>query len=378
MILSKRVLIVPDKFKGTLSAVSAAESIKKGWMRVRPDDELELLPMSDGGDGFGEVISRLLDCHTITATSLNAAKNPVKVKWWWNSNKRIAVVESAQVIGLAMLPTGKYHPFELDTYGLGLLLKKISRKKPLKTIIGIGGSATNDGGFGMACAIGWRFFDKDSNLINRWTDLFKLSRLAPPASKMNLGNITVAVDVQNLLLGKNGASRIYGPQKGLKPNDIPFAEKCLKRLAQVVSKSINLDFSKVPGSGAAGGLGYGLMTFLGAKPISGFELFSKLSNLEKRIKKTDLVITGEGSLDISTVMGKGVGEVAKLCKKYNKPCIALAGKVSKAKQIDNNFKLTFSLLDLTDLEQAQSSASFWLEKIAEKSAAEFTKYEQQS
>ncbi len=369
--MSKRVLIVADKFKGTLSALSAAKSIQKGWKRRRPDDSIELLSMSDGGDGFGEVISHLLGCKTVKSKSVNAAGEPVMVDWWWNSEKRIAVVESARVIGLAMLKAGKYHPFNLDTFGLGVVLKTVFQKKPLKTLIGIGGSATNDGGFGMAKALGWKFFDRQSNEITNWINIDELFAIEKPNDKIKFGNVIVAVDVQNLLLGKKGASRIYGPQKGLKPDDILITEKALKRLVQVVKQRLNIDFSKTPGSGAAGGLGYGLMTFISAKPSSGFELFSKLSRLEKKIKKADIVITGEGALDCSTTMGKGVGEIAKLCKKYKVPCIALAGKVIKSKQIDANFNLALGLTDITTLENALSDAGYWLEKLAEKAAEEF-------
>ncbi len=369
--MSKRVLIVADKFKGTLSALSAVKSIQKGWKRKRPNDLIELLPMSDGGDGFGEVISQLLGCITVKSKSVNAAGQEVMVDWWWNSEKRIAVVESARVIGLAMLETGKYHPFELDTFGLGIILKTAFEKKPLKTLIGIGGSATNDGGFGMSRAFGWKFLDKQLNEITNWTNLDKLSTIEKPIDKIKCGNVVVAVDVQNLLLGKQGASRIYGPQKGLKPDDIPIAEKALKRLVQIVKKDLKIDFSKTPGSGAAGGLGYGLMTFVCAKPSSGFELFSKLSSLETKIKNSDLVITGEGTIDCSTTMGKGVGEIARLCKKYNVPCLAIAGKVMKSKQIDAQFNLALGLTNITTLENALSDAGYWLEKLAEIAADEF-------
>ncbi|MGC8886529.1 MAG: glycerate kinase [Verrucomicrobiia bacterium] len=362
-----------DKFKGTLSALSAARAIEKGWKRGRGLDLCEVLPMSDGGDGFGEVISGLIGCKPVVIKSVDASNVPRKVKYWWNPQKRIGVVESARVIGLAMLEKEKRNPLELDTYGLGLVLKKIAEKKPLKVIIGIGGSATNDGGFGMARGLGWKFLDKSLNEIVRWTELSKLEFVVQPQSHLTIEEVIVAVDVQNKLLGKKGCTRIYGPQKGLKPADIPIAERALKQLVKVVKQRLGIGFSETPGSGAAGGLGYGLMTFAKAKVVSGFELFCKMADLENRIKNSDIIITGEGAIDDSTTMGKGVGEVANLCKKHNKICVGFAGKVSNSPKIKRSFTMTLSLLDLTDFESAQANAAYWLEKLAEKAAKDLTK-----
>ncbi|MGC8742898.1 MAG: glycerate kinase [Verrucomicrobiia bacterium] len=363
-----RILIVPDKFKGTLTALSAAEAIKKGWKKARRQDFCEVLPMSDGGDGFGEVVSRLLNCRTVIINSVDASHTPRRVKYWWNQRQKIAVVESARVIGLAMLPAEKQNPLELDTFGLGIVLKKIFLKKPTKIFIGIGGSATNDGGFGMARALGWKFCDRYGNEIHHWTGLSKLESIKPPAKNLITGEVIVAVDVQNKILGKKGCSRIYGPQKGLKKEEIPLAESFLKRLVKIAEKDLNKNFNETPGSGAAGGLGYGLMTFVGAKPVSGFKLFSQLSGLENRIKNCDIIITGEGSIDASTAMGKGVGEIAKLCKKHGKICIGLAGRVSNPDEIKKCFNKTLSLLELTEFENAQKNAVYWLEILAENAA----------
>lgn len=368
------VLIVPDKFKGTLSSIAASHAIARGWLKARPLDSVELLPMSDGGDGFGEVLGNLIGAKARRATVLNAAHKPVVAKWWWQEKTKTAVIESARVIGLTMLPAGKYHPFELDTFGLGLLLKKISKNKPSQCIIGIGGSATNDGGFGMVRASGWRFYGLDGKEICRWTELTQLERIQPPANKMSLGKIIVAMDVKNLLLGRKGASRVYGPQKGLTQKDIPRAEEALGRLAKVAKKTFRKDYSKVPGSGAAGGLGFALMAFLNATPEAGFEIFAEFANLEERLKKVDLVITGEGAIDRSTIMGKGVGEVARMCLERKKMCIALAGRISSGKKsLRKYFILTDSILGHTSVEEAMSRPAYWLAKIAEVAGKNFSK-----
>jgi glycerate kinase len=320
-----RVLIVPDKFKGTLTAQAAAEAIATGWRQSRPDDALELLPMSDGGDGFGEVMSGLLGGRRETSKTCNAAHEASEAAWYHVASESTAIVESAGVIGLAMLPPGKFHPFELDTLGLGKTMNEIfSRFEVKDLIVGIGGSATNDGGFGMARALGFTFLDNQKNEINDWTQLPSLDRIIVPTRRLTC-KVTIATDVQNTLLGAEGATRIYGPQKGLKPEDFPKAEGALQRLTDTVKRDLQVDAANEPGTGAAGGLGYGLRVFLNGTFESGFHLFARLSKLEERIARADLVITAEGAIDTSTAMGKGTGAVAGMASALKKDCIAFAG-----------------------------------------------------
>jgi glycerate kinase len=311
-VMSSKVLIAPDKFKGTLTASEAAEAIARGWSQTRPDDRLELLPMSDGGDGFGEIVSRLHHAAPRAVETLDAAHRPCKALWWWHARSRTAIVESAGIVGLAMLPKGQHHPFELDTYGLGAVLEAAADQGAQCCLVGIGGSATNDGGFGLARALGWQFFDARGHEIERWTGLHALDRMVPPRIPMFFKELVVAVDVQNPLLGPRGCARIYGPQKGLGPGDLEPAERCLQRLAEIARREFEHDFAAEPGVGAAGGLGFGLRYFAGARLEPGFALFSRLASLPDRVKAAKLVITGEGAIDQSTLMGKGVGGVAGL------------------------------------------------------------------
>jgi glycerate 2-kinase len=334
--MPQRVLIAPDKFKGTLSARAAAEAIARGWKKSRPKDRLTLLPMSDGGDGFGEVMGRALGAKKQTVETIDAAHQPIEAAWWWEEKTKTAIVEAAKVNGLAMLPPGKFHPYQLDTFGLARVLQTVERTGAKHCIIGIGGSATNDAGFGLARALGWKFVPKTDcptcapgQVLDEWWQLGLLGQIVPPKFPLEL-KITVAVDVKNPLLGPNGCTRIYGPQKGLKQTDFSLAEKALEQLATVYKKQFKKDFAKIPGSGAAGGLGFGLMAFANAKIANGFELFAKHSNLTQLIRDSDLVITGEGAIDKQTSMGKGVGQLAKLCKKHHVPCIALAGTTDEA------------------------------------------------
>jgi len=364
--MSLRVLVIPDKFKGTLTAQTAAEAIARGWRKVRRHDEIGLLPMSDGGDGFGAIIGSLIHAREKTVATVDAAHRPVRARWWWEPRSKTAIIESANVIGLAMLPPGRFHPFELDTWGLGNVLRIVAGKGCRHCVIGIGGSATNDGGFGMARAIGWQFLDCADRPIERWVDLERLDRLQPPRSKPNPGGMkmTVAVDVQNRLLGVRGASRVYGPQKGLRPADFPLAERSLNRLATVVKKHFRKDFAQTPGAGAAGGLGFGLFAFLGARAESGVELFARYARLNERLREADLVITGEGSIDKSTLMGKGVGEIARRCRRAKIPCLGLSGVLNDRALLRRRFVAVHCLTpELTTPAKARSNPAFWLQKL---------------
>ena len=359
-----KVLIIPDKFKGTLSARAAAEAIARGWRRARPKDSHDLLPMTDGGDGFGEVLSDLLDAKMQAARTVDAAHRPCAARYWWEPKTKTAVIESALIIGLAMLPPKHFHPFQLDTFGLGAVIRAAAAGGARRCLLGIGGSATNDAGFGLARALGWEFRDAQGNLIEQWTDLNRLKQIQAPRKRRWFRKMIVALDVQNPLLGSRGATRIYGPQKGLRSKEFATAESCLKRLAHVVKKHVGHDFAREPGSGAAGGLGFGLMAFAAARTEPGFNLFARYTALERRLARADLVITGEGAIDNSTFMGKAVGQIATRCRQLGIPCIALAGVVSANAERQRVFTEVLALAELATAKQAGVRAAYWLERLA--------------
>jgi len=364
-----KVLIVPDKFKGTLASQQVAKAIATGWHKARPGDQLELLPMCDGGDGFGEVMAALTRAKRRSLVTVNAGHERCRSPWWLEADTNTAIVEAAQTIGLSMLARTRPHPFGLDTSGLGSLLAKVSAQGVSQCLIGLGGSATNDGGFGMARALGWEFLDRQRHPIEKWTDLNSLVVLRPPPTASWFKEIIMAADVQNPLLGPGGATRIYGPQKGLCPADLPIAERALRRLARVVNDTIGEDFSKEPGAGAAGGLGFACMAFLGAKHETGFNIFAQYSELKRRLKSVELVLTGEGQIDASTLMGKGVGSLAQLCQNEGIPCLGFSGTLNrKAHKKIRRFNRVFALTDLTTLDQAKSQAAQWLELLAAEAA----------
>ena len=359
-------LISPDKFKGTLSARDAAEAIARGWRKSRPRDMLTILPMTDGGDGFGEVMSGLSGAKVQTVKTVDAAHRPCRARWWWEPRSRTAIIESAEVIGLAQLPAGKFHPFELDTFGLGAVVRAAEKKGARRCWMGLGGSATNDGGFGLARALGWEFFDGGGKPITHWTKLHSLAEVCPPRETRWFAEWIAAVDAENPLLGPRGCTRVYGPQKGLV--DFSRAEACLGRLATVLRRQLRRDCASRPGAGAAGGLGFGLASFFGARLRPGFELFARQVKLNRRLRTADLVITGEGAMDESTFMGKGVGEIARLCAALKVPCLCITGEKPARDRWKKNFAGTFSLTDLTSLGQAKRKPAYWLERVAEQAS----------
>ncbi len=341
--------------------------------------------MSDGGDGFGEVLGHALGAARRTLSSVDAAHRPCTVHWWWEAKTRTAVLESAAVIGLAMLPPGRFHPFELDTLGLGVALETLARCGARRCLLGIGGSATNDAGFGMARALGWEFLDESGSRLERWTELPILACIRPAVHNRWFEELLVAVDVSNPLLGPRGATRIYGLQKGLRPRDFAPAERCLRRLARLygsadlrsaVSRTSGPQpgvrtrgsaIARIAGAGAAGGLGFGLVAFAGARLESGFALFAKLAHLERHLDWADLVITGEGAIDRSTIMGKGVGQVASRCREGGTPCIGLGGIVNRANV--GTFTELHGLTDLVDEAEAKAHPAVWLTRLAQKLAS---------
>ena len=366
-----RILIIPDKFKGTLSSRAAAEAIARGWRQERPHDRLTLLPMSDGGDDFGQVMSGFAGARRQKVKTVDAAHRPVLASWWWQKKTKTAIIESARVIGLAMLPVGKFHPFELDSFGLGAIFRAAAKKGAKRCIVGIGGSATNDGGFGMARAMGWKFLDASGSAIEAWPQLDRLKIIQGPGKEAAFDEVLVAVDVRNPLIGQRGATRVYGPQKGLVPANFKTAECALGHLAKAWKNQFHRDLRRFPGAGAAGGLGFGLLAFMGARLAPGFELFAQYAGLDRLIRSSDLVITGEGAIDESTLMGKGVGQLADTCAKGKVPCIALAGLLSRSPRVKRTFARAYSLTENASAEEAKNRAGPLLAHLSVRAARDW-------
>ena len=326
-----RIVIAPDSFKECLSATRVAFAISEGIRKVAPETEIISIPVADGGEGTVEALVTATSGKIVTVPAVDALNRPIQSFYGVLGDGKTAVIEMAAASGIELLAPEERNPLVTSTYGAGLLLKSAMEAGFEEIILGIGGSATNDGGAGMAQALGFRLLDKNDNPIGPGGgSLNQLNRIerANAHPMLQKTKITVACDVQNPLLGIAGATRVYGPQKGASAEMIEALEQNMSVFANVILRETGTNFSAVSGAGAAGGLGFGLMAFCMAKIRPGFELIGELTNLEKLISEADLVFTGEGRIDSQTAFGKTISGVAQLGKKNDVPVVALAGILS--------------------------------------------------
>ena len=325
-----RVVIAPDSFKECLSATQVAFAILEGIRRIIPEAETISIPIADGGEGTVDALVTATDGKIIQLDSVDALNRPIESFYGILGNGKTAVIEMAAASGIERIAPEQRNPMITSTYGTGLLLKAAMEAGFSEIILGIGGSATNDGGAGMAQALGFGLLDKNDNPIG-WGggSLGKLHRIDFSNVNPMLQNvkITVACDVQNPLLGASGAAQVYGPQKGATPEMLEILEQNMTHFARILSQEFGVDYSNIPGAGAAGGLGAGLMAFCHAGILPGFNLISQQTRLEEHIREASLIFTAEGRIDAQTAFGKTISGVAQLGKKHQVPVIALAGMV---------------------------------------------------
>lgn len=324
-----RVLIAPDKFKGSLDAAAVAEQIARGIRDVASDAKVTLAPIADGGEGTAEAIFSAAGAEWIACSAHDALGRSVEARYLWLPEITTVVIEMSEAGGLRRLHETERDPLCASTFGVGEMIRDSLRFAPHEIVVGLGGSATNDGGSGMARALGYHFFAEEKELTNGPAELRQLTRIVQPAAR-NLPKMIAAVDVNNPLLGERGATRVFGPQKGVTEDQMPRLERALTRLAEVVAREFGHDFRGAPGAGAAGGLGFGLLAFCNAELRSGFDVVAETIKLEEKIARSDLVITGEGRLDAQTLHGKGPAGVARLARKLNKPIYAIVGESAGA------------------------------------------------
>jgi glycerate kinase len=344
-----RVLIAPQEFKGSLSATEAARAIAEGLRRALPGVELDLTPMADGGPGTVEALVTAGGGQRLTATVADPLGRPVEAAWGLLEDGATAVIEMAAASGLVLLRPEERDARRASTYGTGQLVAAALEAGCRRLVIGLGGSATNDGGAGMAQALGARLSDEEGrDLPPGGAALARLARidvsgldrrLRPPRAVRVLG----ATDVTNPLCGSHGASAIYGPQKGASPADVEELDAALAHYAAVIERDLGKRVAEVPGAGAAGGIGAGLIAFLDAELRSGAQLVAEVVGLEKRIAAADLVVTGEGRLDTQTAYGKTVATVARLARGQGRPVFALAGRVDDAREACSTLGLEAAL-----------------------------------
>ena len=332
-----RILIAPDKFKGTLNAREVAQNIAKGLLDVLPDAQIEVLPMADGGEGTAEAICDVRGCSWLECKAHDPLGREIDARYGWIDEEKLAVMEMSEAAGMQRLSERERHPVRATTFGVGEMILDATKRGANEIIVGLGGSATNDGGFGMACALGFRFDFEQAHEGVSVTDLLELKNIEKP-SHLGLPKIIAAADVKNPLLGENGATRVFGSQKGASESDLDNLERALTRLADVVATGFAFDYRDERGAGAAGGLGFGLLSFCGATIRSGFDVVAEAVGLESKMKDTDLVITGEGSLDRQTLEGKTPSGVAQLARKLRKPVFAIVGRASEDRELREIFE----------------------------------------
>jgi len=325
-----RIVIAPDSFKECLSATQVAFAISEGIKKVIPDAEIGCIPVADGGEGTVEALVTATSGRIIPTPSIDAMNRPIQSFYGVLGDGKTAVIEMAAASGLEKLSPLERNPLITSTFGTGLLIEAAMEAGFRKIILGIGGSATNDGGAGMAQALGYGLLNRRGKSIGpgggALSEIHSICKTHVHAL-LQQTQITVACDVRNPLLGSSGATHVYGPQKGATPEMIELLEKNLSHFSQIVNQEFGTDWTLLHGSGAAGGLGFGLLNFCEAEMVSGFELINQLTQLEEYISQASLVFTGEGKIDVQTVYGKTISGVAKLAKKHQMPVIALAGKI---------------------------------------------------
>ncbi len=327
-----RIIIAPDKFKGSMTALEAATAMAEGVKSALPEAEIIVLPISDGGEGLVDALTGAGkgDSALMRTTVTGPLGDPVEAKWGLLDGGRTAVVEMSAASGLTLVPTERRNPAVTTTYGTGELIKAALDRGCNKLIVGIGGSATNDGGAGMAEALGAVLYDAAGEALPRGgAALINLERLDLSNLDPRLKNIStlVACDVDNPLTGPRGASFVYGPQKGASPETVAMLDRALERYAGLLEKELGLDLRAVPGAGAAGGLGAGLIAFLGARLRSGIELVLDTLEIDRYLATGNLLITGEGKFDTQSLHGKAPVGVARRARAYGVPVIVLAGSL---------------------------------------------------
>ena len=366
-------VLAPDSFKESMSAEQACQAMQRGVLQVFPDACCIAVPMADGGEGTVEALLRSLDGQGITCMVTGPlVTQQVSTYFAIVDYGRTAVLEMAKANGIHLLAAEQRNPMLTSTYGTGEMIKQALDRGIEKIIIGLGGSVTNDGGAGMAQALGVQFFNSTGEAIQVCggnLDQINQIDISQLDARLKNTEILIASDVNNPLCGPNGASAIFGPQKGATPEMVQQLDRNLSHFADLVEASLGISIKNVAGSGAAGGLGFGLMAFAGAKLQSGVELIIEQSRLAEKIAQADYVLTGEGKIDSQTALGKTPFGVAQVAQQFNKPVLAFAGLVGEG--IESLFDAGFSQIvginpPDCSLEEALKNGEVNLEKAVSK------------
>jgi len=370
-----KIVVAPDSFKGSLTAIEVSDAIEQGVREIFPEAEIVKIPMADGGDGTVQCLVNATGGEILKEKVTGPLGDEVLASYGILGDKKTAVIEMAEASGLTLVPENQRNPLITTTYGTGQLIKIALDQGCRKMIIGIGGSATNDGGAGMVQALGVKLLDREGEEIGfGGGELKKVFRIETKYldNRLSETKVLVASDVSNPLCGPKGASWIYGPQKGATPEIIEELDESLAHFAKIVKKDLNKDVKDIPGAGAAGGLGASLMAFLDAELKPGIEIIIEIVKLEQVIKGADLVITGEGKIDSQTIYGKAPIGVARIAKKYNIPVIAVAAVISADADIVHQYGID-TLIKISEPTMSLAEPKSKKVELVKKSIAQFLK-----
>jgi glycerate kinase len=321
-------LIAPDKFKGSIDSISLCTLLRKEIFLLDPSATINTFPLADGGDGFAQIIHHYFGTDPVFAATVDPFGRPIEAKYQYSPISQTAFIEMASASGLALLSHEERDVMKASSFGTGLLIKDAIEKGAKKIILGIGGSATNDGGTGMAAALGYMFLTEGGFIIHPSGEMLStIHSILPPENKLlQEVEFTVACDVKNPLYGPTGAAFVYSPQKGASPEQVIVLDEGLKHLDSIFQQNFNQSVANMPGAGAAGGMGAGCMVFLNARLIPGIDYVIESIDLENEIAKADIIITGEGGFDMQSLHGKVVGHIADLARKHDKKIHVICGE----------------------------------------------------
>ena len=324
-----KVIIAPDKFKGSLSSFEVCAAIAAGIRQVDSKAEILSFPMADGGDGFAAVMKHYLRTTSLSRPTVDPLGRFIEVSYEWNEAGKTAIIELASASGLVLLDAQERNPLQTSTYGTGLLIKDAISLGAEKIILGLGGSATNDAGIGILAALGFHIKHNGASPheLSRGEELSRVVAIVAPASLSPI-DFLIACDVQNPLYGPQGAAYVYAPQKGASPEEVEELDKGLRHYAGIIQRQTGKDIASIPGAGAAGGIAASLIPFLNARLTGGTEMIIEASTVKNALAGADLVITGEGKLDEQTKQGKPPFYIARLAKEKNIPVIGLCGSLA--------------------------------------------------
>lgn len=374
-----KILLAPDKFRGSLDAPQVCEAMTEGIRMVSPEIEVVSLPMADGGEGTLDLLLWYSGGKKQTAKVEDPLGRKIDAEYGLSADGKTAFIEMATASGLRLLKTEERNPLKTSTFGTGELIKIVLEAGVKNIILGIGGSATTDAGIGMAAALGWQFLDENGKEL-KYTgeNLIKVKRIQSPVSNHQSPiSITVACDVTNPLFGENGAAYIYGPQKGADKQAVEQLDKGLRNIAKVFERDFGKDYAKIAGTGAAGGLGFGAMAFINAELKEGVKLLMDFCDFDKNLKDVNLIITGEGKIDNQTLQGKLIKGITDRATHAKIPIAAICGTLDVSPKALQEIGINYATsilnrpMDLNDAlkygYEGVQNATFYLVNLLHKS-----------